>query len=310
MVERMTPFYEQIAIFGIRQNLNGILTVPRHGGHANKPALVILNSGVVHRIGHHRMYVTMARRLAAAGHAVLRFDLSGIGDSASSGSLEPSAAAIADVASALDWLSETRGIKTAVLLGLCSGADLALKYGYTDDRIAGLVLLDPTIPPTWRFYMHYISDRVTNMRSWRTFLRGRGRIWGDLISRMVAAAGVPLIEAQRRLVDPQSRTNLEALFKHSLERNLRLLVVFTKGFAEYEEQLLHAFPSLTFGKMLTLEYFNDCDHVFTPAKHRERLNQLVLTFLRDTFQASSVDGRLVIETGLNPRQSAPAGSGH
>ena len=278
----MTPFYEQIARFGIRQNLNGILAEPRGGRHADKPAIVILNSGVVHRIGHYRMYVTMARKLAAAGYSVLRFDFSGIGDSASrSDNLEPDAAARADITSALDWLSETRGIKTAVLLGLCSGADIALKYAHADDRVVALVLLDPTIPPTWKFYAHYISQRVTDMRSWQTFLVGRGRIWGDLIIRIFAAAGVPLIEAQRRLVDPQSRRDLEALFKHSLERKLRLLIVFTGGMAEYREQLLDAFPSLSFGNALTLEFLNDCDHVFTAAKHREKLNELVLTLLQD-----------------------------
>jgi len=286
MVEGMTPFYEQIARFGIRQNLNGILAEPRDGRHADKPAIVILNSGVVHRIGHHRMYVTMARMLAAAGYPVLRFDFSGIGDSASRGdSLEPDAAAVADIASALDWLSDTRGIKTAVLVGLCSGADIALKYGHTDDRIVALVLLDPTIPPTWKFYLHYLSQRATNMRSWQTFLGGRGRIWGDLIIRMIAATGGPLMEARRRLVDPQSRRDLEALFKHSLERKLRLLIVFTGGMAEYREQLLDAFPSLDFGNMLTLEYLDDSDHIFTSVKHRERLNQLVLTSLQDMRRA-------------------------
>jgi len=171
----MTPYYEQIARFGIRQNLNGIFAEPRGGRHADKPAIVILNSGVVHRIGHHRMYVTMARMLAAAGYPVLRFDFSGIGDSASrSESLEPDAAAMADIVSAVDWLSETRGIKTAVLLGLCSGADIALKYGHTDDRIVALVLLDPTIPPTWKFYLHYLSQRATNMQ-----LGGGQLILGD-----------------------------------------------------------------------------------------------------------------------------------
>jgi len=286
MVEGMTPYYEQIARFGIRQNLNGIFAEPRGGRHTDKPAIVILNSGVVHRIGHHRMYVTMARMLAAAGYPVLRFDFSGIGDSASrSESLEPDAAAMADIVSAVDWLSETRGIKTAVLLGLCSGADIALKYGHTDDRIVALVLLDPTIPPTWKFYLHYLSQRATNMRSWQTFLGGRGRIWGDLIMRMIAATGVPLMEARRRLVDPQSRRVLEAQFKHSLERNLKLLVVFTGGRAEYREQLLDAFPSLSFGNMLTLEYFSDCDHIFTLARHRERLNQLVLRSLQDLRRA-------------------------
>jgi pimeloyl-ACP methyl ester carboxylesterase len=229
----------------------------------------------------------------------LRFDFSGIGDSASRGDiLEPDAAAMADIASALDWLSQTREIKTAVLLGLCSGADIALKYGHTDDRIVALVLLDPTIPPTWKFYLHYLSRRATNMRSWQTFLGGRGRIWGDLIIRMIAATGAPLIEAQRRLVDPQSRRDLEALFKHSLERNIRLLVVLTGGMAEYREQLRDAFPSISFGNMLNLEYLNDCDHIFTLAKHRERLNQLVLTLLQDirlaerneAFPATAVKG--------------------
>lgn len=286
----MTPYYEHIARFGIRQNLNGILAEPRGGRHADKPAIVILNSGVVHRIGHHRMYVTMARMLAAAGYPVLRFDFSGIGDSASrSDSLEPDAAAMADMASALDWLSETRGIKNAVLLGLCSGADSALKYGHTDDRIVALVLLDPTLPPTWKFYLRYLSQRATNMRSWQTFLGGRGRIWGDLIIRMIAATGAPLMEARRRLVDPQSRSDLEALFKRSLERNLRFLVIFTGGMAEYREQLLDAFPSLSFGNLLTLEYLSDCDHVFTSAKHRERLNQLVLALLEDMRRAEPTE---------------------
>ncbi len=286
----MTPYYEHIARFGIRQNLNGILAEPRGGRHADKPAIVILNSGVVHRIGHHRMYVTMARMLAAAGYPVLRFDFSGIGDSASrSDSLEPDAAAMADMASALDWLSETRGIKNAVLLGLCSGADSALKYGHTDDRIVALVLLDPTLPPTWKFYLRYLSQRATNMRSWQTFLGGRGRIWGDLIIRMIAATGAPLMEARRRLVDPQSRSDLEALFKRSLERNLRFLVIFTGGMAEYREQLLDAFPSLSFGNLLTLEYLSDCDHVFTSAKHREGLNQLVLALLEDMRRAEPTE---------------------
>ena len=205
----------------------------------------------------------------------------------------------------LTGLSETRGIKTAVLLGLCSGADIALKYGHTDDRIVALVLLDPTIPPTWKFYLNYLGQRATNMRSWQTFLGGRGRIWGDLIIRMIAATGVPLIGAQSRLIDPQSRRDLEARFKHSLERKLRLLIVFTGGMAEYREQLLDAFPSLDFGNMLTLEYLDDSDHIFTSVKHRERLNQLVLTSLQDMRRAERtgdlpVCGRQLIEAGLVP----------
>ena len=44
-------------------------------------ALILLNAGLVHRMGPFRLYVQMARRLAAEGYAVLRFDQSGLGDS-------------------------------------------------------------------------------------------------------------------------------------------------------------------------------------------------------------------------------------
>jgi pimeloyl-ACP methyl ester carboxylesterase len=141
-----------------------------------RPAVVILNTGIAHRVGHHRMYVTMARELAALGHLAFRFDFSGIGPSASWGDgLSPIEAHQADLSEALDWLTASYDVKEVVLIGLCSGADIALSYGHSDKRVVGLVLLDPT--PTVRFYAHYISRRLTPLRSWVVF---RGRTWPDL----------------------------------------------------------------------------------------------------------------------------------
>lgn len=275
---------EQIAVFGKARNLVGIVTLPVSERDMPKPAVVILNSGVIHRVGHNRMYVTMARKLAAAGHMVLRFDLSGIGDSGSRGdSLSPTAAPLADISEALDWLCESHDVSEIILLGLCSGADIALRYGHTDHRVSGLALLDPTIPPTRRFYRHYIARRITSARSWMTFLRGRGRIWGDLTERLSLAFGA--ISSSVRLVDPLSRKQLERHFDCSIDGGLKLFVVFTgnpsDGRQAYKEQLIDAFPALSFGSSLTLEFFDGCDHVFTPSHHRERLDDLVLTWLKD-----------------------------
>jgi pimeloyl-ACP methyl ester carboxylesterase len=282
----MRQVHEQIAVFGKSRNLVGILTQPTSDRGVYRPAVVILNSGVIHRVGHHRMYVAMARKLAAAGHLVLRFDFSGIGDSGSRGdSLDPVAAALADISEAVDWLSEARGVSEVVLLGLCSGADIALRYGHTDGRVVGLTLLDPTIPPTWHFYRHYIRRRVTSISSWQTFLRGRGRLWGDLVGRLSAVASTASPSVYR-LVDPQSRKELESLFGRSIDRGLKLLAVFTgnpsEGRQAYKEQLVDAFPALSFSSVLTLYYFEGCDHVFTPANYRHRLNERVLTWLQDT----------------------------
>ena len=73
-------FTEHVVAFGKRQSLVGVLSRPTRPV-PDAPAIVILNTGIVHRVGHHRMYVLIARQLAAAGHPVLRFDFSGIGDS-------------------------------------------------------------------------------------------------------------------------------------------------------------------------------------------------------------------------------------
>ena len=62
--------------------LIAITTVaPRRRAEAGQPWVVLLNAGIIHRIGPNRLYVQLARRLASRGHAVLRFDLAGIGDS-------------------------------------------------------------------------------------------------------------------------------------------------------------------------------------------------------------------------------------
>jgi hypothetical protein len=154
----MTAAFKEFAVqFGPSASLIGILSRPPSELLFRRPAVVILNTGIAHRVGHHRMYVTMARVLAALGHLAFRFDFSGIGDSAGRGNgLSPIEAHQADLSEALDWLTASCDVNEVVLIGLCSGADIALSYGDSDERGVGFVLLDPTIPPTVRFYAHYL----------------------------------------------------------------------------------------------------------------------------------------------------------
>jgi len=68
MVDVMNGFTEQALIFGRSRSLVGILVRPAFECPAQRPTVVILNTGIIHRVGHHRMYVTLARQLAASGH--------------------------------------------------------------------------------------------------------------------------------------------------------------------------------------------------------------------------------------------------
>ena len=75
---------EQICNFGANNGLFGILTSPDDDAKlADAPVAIILNAGIVHRVGPFRMHVDIARQLAAKGFSTLRMDLSGLGDSLS-----------------------------------------------------------------------------------------------------------------------------------------------------------------------------------------------------------------------------------
>lgn len=266
----MTGAFSELAVqFGRSASLMGILSRPPSELPIRGPAVVILNTGIAHRVGHHRMYVKMARELAALGHLAFRFDFSGIGDSASrEEGLSPVEAHQADVSEALDWLTASCDVNEAVLIGLCSGADIALNYGHSDKRVVGLVLLDPTIPPTARFYAHYIGRSLTRLRSWRSFVSGRGQIWRDL----------------SELASHRIRSELEQLYQKSLDRNLKMLVVLTGGPLEgrqsYREQLFEALPNVPFQGRVSLEHFRNADHTFTSESARTRMHELVLGWIK------------------------------
>ncbi len=133
---------ERIVQFGERRRLAGTLSLPDGSAHAL--GFVLLNAGVISRVGPQRLNVQLARALAGAGHAVLRFDLSGLGESAAaSGTASFEQQAIADTIAAMDVLARETGVTRCVLFGLCSGADNAYASALVDERVHGLILLDP-----------------------------------------------------------------------------------------------------------------------------------------------------------------------
>jgi alpha-beta hydrolase superfamily lysophospholipase len=88
----------------------------------------------------------LADRLAAAGHAVLRFDLPGTADSlGSDADSDRLATWTASIASAADTLRLHAGTTGTVVLGLRFGAHLAALGSPSIPDLAGLVLLDPVV---------------------------------------------------------------------------------------------------------------------------------------------------------------------
>ena len=155
--------------------LVGVLTAP--GGPARDTAVLVVVGGPQVRAGSHRHFVQLARCLAAQGHAVLRFDVRGMGDSAGTPSgfehLQD------DIAAAVSELLRQRPeVQRVVLWGLCDGASAALLYlqQTRDARIGGLVLLNPWVrsPETLAraTLRHYYVQRLLQPGFWRKLAGG------------------------------------------------------------------------------------------------------------------------------------------
>ena len=92
-----------------------------------------------------RVFVTFARDLAARGHAVLRFDYRGNGDS--SGAFEASSISTAreDLAAAIAWFRQRTGADTVGLLGLRLGATLASVTADARADVGPVILWAPIV---------------------------------------------------------------------------------------------------------------------------------------------------------------------
>jgi pimeloyl-ACP methyl ester carboxylesterase len=277
-------FSEQALLLGNRNSLVGIIARPSSPPPDEMPALVILNTGIVHRVGHHRMYVSLSRKLAAAGHVVLRFDLSGIGDSEQrNDKLSTIDSSLADIKEALDFLAASGPASRFVLIGLCSGADHAVLYAPTDPRVAGLVLMDPTIPPTPRYYVHYILQRLTSLRNWVSVTAGRSGLLSMLRSQLAHRFGAQRPASGLTLESLKFSPHLGRCYADSVANGIRILAAFTSISPRqtYRSQILDAFPQAAFKGSLKLEHFTDSDHLFSAPNDRARLDQLVLDWLSE-----------------------------
>jgi len=137
--------------FGARGALFGILAEPGElSGVADaamrrQTAVLLLNVGGNYRVGPNRIYVKMARALAARGFPALRLDLSGIGDSRDGDRTHTgsyySLTSAADVRAAIDGLA-ARGCTRFYVMGVCSGSYVAFQTALADSRVTGQVLMN------------------------------------------------------------------------------------------------------------------------------------------------------------------------
>lgn len=141
-----TAIRESAIFLGDEAQIFGIVCEPSEP-RALDTAVLLVNGGHNHRSGINRNYTEWARRLARAGHLVLRMDLRGLGDSPparpeQSGRIYTEEGTL-DVLEAVAWLRK-RGAKQVCCVGLCAGGYQAFQAALRDPAaIASIVMLNP-----------------------------------------------------------------------------------------------------------------------------------------------------------------------
>jgi pimeloyl-ACP methyl ester carboxylesterase len=169
---------ENVFQFGKNGSLVGIVTDPADGAaNGDLPGFILVNSGVIHRVGPNRLSVRIARELSEKGYTSCRIDFSGVGDSLSdtdATEADIESKWIGEVKAAMDLLSETRGIRRFVLAGSCSGAGISFLAAQADPRVVGTILINPAARKApFRYYLK-LALRQPNM--WRRILKGTAKL--------------------------------------------------------------------------------------------------------------------------------------
>jgi pimeloyl-ACP methyl ester carboxylesterase len=266
------------------------------------PALLLLNTSVIHRVGANRMYVPMARRWAAAGFLVFRIDLSGLGDSPMVGFRARqrmySMDGVQDVRAAMDYLSASRGVTKFILIGLCSGAYMAFHTGLEDSRVVAQVMLNPQTFE-WREGDSLDVNRKLEYKSFRFYLRAalQKDTWSRLLQGRVHWQGIMRALAERMIKN--ARTNLRhkvvalienritenrvwTKFKKLLERNTQLYLIYSQedpGLDEFALQLGRDFRRLSSYRTFKMDLIDGPDHTFTPLWSQKRIEDMITDYV-------------------------------
>jgi hypothetical protein len=256
---------ERIVVFGPGDRLSGVLSgEPRAEGEV----LVLLNAGTMPRVGPFRLYVDLARQLAAQGKAVFRLDLPGVGEApllSDQGELEV-------LASALDRLQSEFGCRRFAVGGICSASDVAWRLSEKDRRVSGLLLLDPVAfrgPWFW-------------IERWREFLLRSPARWWQALRRRLRPVAAPTQPAAGDFRDWPDRDQVHAHVSALVARGGRMLVVFTGSARErflHRRQGLYSFGPAAASGAVELHFWPGSDHLFYLRCYRQVLTAAIERWL-------------------------------
>jgi hypothetical protein len=273
-------------LFGKERNLVGIVSYNDTFSiePEEKIGVLLLNAGLIHHVGPSRLYVKLARKLAALGFVVLRYDMSGVGDSQPRNDAAGQEEAILDEArQAMDYLQQHRGVEHFIPIGACAGASAAFLVAESDSRVVAAVLVNPLVPQSdqtahMRAFSYYSKRAISNRISWFKFFTFRSDF------RTISKA---LSLRIRRMFIPNYMKNTESAvvvdrvkqaFQSFIDRSVNLLIISSEneiGNVYLQEILGDRYFDMKGAGLLKTDLLPETDHNITPLKSQGKVIEIL-----------------------------------
>ena len=271
-------------------------------------AIVILNQGPLDRSGAHRMSVRYARRWAAHGVPVLRFDARGVGDSEGDWAIPEDGAPIKmlyknieegawtlDTRAAIDHLCATTSARNIVLVGCCGGAVSALHAAAEHPAVVGVVMVGMPVRP-WAVIGidSIVASQVEYEAKGYVKKLGRWNAWrrfftGESDYRLLWGIGARYVRERVFGASNDQRTSLNASMLRSFRSvqasGKRMLFVFPENdylWVEFRDLFL---PMFNDRPPFDLHIIPGANHTFTEVVWQEQLFSKLDNWLQSLMSA-------------------------
>ncbi len=205
------------------KNLVGVL---EESSNRHPTGVIFLHGWSGYRVGPHGMFVHAAREFAREGISSLRFDFRGRGDS--DGDLGDASliSMVEDVRAAADYLTAQSPVEKILLLGICSGAEVAFGAATIHPAIAGLILW--SAPIFWaeaapqdvdvakieaqkkKQYAHEYTRKLLDPATWKKLVGGKLQV--GMIARVLFGKRKSSLQVKAAVTPQEFRTRAIAKF--------------------------------------------------------------------------------------------------
>lgn len=284
---------EEALKLGPYQSLAGVFTpaVDAKPTYADT-AVICVNAGLMHHVGPHRMHVLLARALAEQGISALRFDFSGIGDSATNtDGLPAQDLPVREINEVISDL-EQRGFSRFILFGICYGARCALKAACINPKITGSILVNlggddtNTQGDSEVAVQYYLKRSIWNPQAWKNLLTGKVK-YRNLFSALYKTF---LHKLKGDKGADVNKEDLHAQLQPFIDRGASIFMVLSDRHAQIYELYRDAFDSLICPQFQIL-INSEADHLYTSLSSQQELINAICKWTAERIEA----GKYVVE---------------